>query len=57
MNWDYLIIAAAIAVSLAYLIRRKVSRKPMHDACASSSTNCACCPLASAKAHGVRDDD
>jgi hypothetical protein len=53
MNWDYLIIAVAIAASLAYLARRRFLRKHAHNACVASS--CACCPRASA--NGTRNDD
>jgi len=49
MNWDYLIIAAAIAASLAYLIRRYALRSHARRACGSSSSDCACCPQAAAK--------
>ena len=54
MNWDYCIIAAAIAVALAYLIRRRVLRKYARNACGASSSDCACCRQSSLKAQGVR---
>ena len=55
MNWDYLIIAAAIAASLAYLARRHLLRNNGRCACGASSSDCACCSHASAKPYGARN--
>ena len=53
MNWDYLMIASAIAASLAYLARRRFLQKHTRNACDASS--CVCCTRASA--NGTRNDD
>ena len=55
MNWDCLIIAAAVAASLAYLVRLRSRRKGSRNACGSSA--CGCCPQASVKHHGIPYDD
>ena len=57
MNWDWLIIAAAIAASLAYLARRYALRRYARKSCGSSSSACACCPHASMQHHGVLNDN
>jgi len=57
MHWDYLIVASAIAAALVYLARRRALRKYGSKLCNSSSLDCACCPQASAKRHGARNDD
>ena len=57
MHWDYPIIAAAIAASPAYLAQQRVLRKYARNSCGFSSSGCACCPQASAKHHGARNDD
>ena len=55
MNWDYAMIAIAIAAALAYLARRHVLRKTMRAACACSAPDCACCLQAAAQRHGGRN--
>jgi hypothetical protein len=53
---DYLIIAAAIALALAYLARRRILRKGAARDCGlSSKADCACCPH-SPKAHGAGNE-
>ena len=56
MNWDYIIIATAIAASLAYLARRRALQKRMRAACGCASSDCACCTRISAKHHGFHHD-
>jgi hypothetical protein len=53
MNWDCLIIAAAIAASLTYLALRCALKKHARNVCGSSSSGCACRLRASEKRHGV----
>jgi hypothetical protein len=53
MNWDYLIIAAAIAASLTYLALRRAQLKGTNNVCGSSS--CARCRQ-SPLHHGTRND-
>ena len=56
MNWDYAIIAIAIAVALIYLVWRHTLRKSMRTACACSASDCACCRQASGQRLGGRND-
>jgi ferrous iron transport protein A len=53
MNWDYILIATAIAASLLYLVWQRALRKRVRRACGSSSAECACCSNVSTKHQGL----